>query len=75
MAKEKKNGWKILKKNMTIKPKYKYEIKREKGSLPHPMSSTSFPEFREIADGFLDVLGDDSIIEDDTIVIRKIKNE
>lgn len=57
------------------KPIYRYEIKREKGILPHPMTNTSFPEFKETVDKFLDVLGDDSIIEDDVIVIRKIKNE
>ena len=50
------------------------EIKSEKGILPEPEVTGSYPVFKEIVDDYLDMLGDD-VTEEDTIIIRKVKND
>ena len=57
------------------KPKYKFEIKRE--SQRNPYSTGSFKDFKEVVDFEMDRLSDDDgeFHEDETIILRKVKND
>lgn len=68
-------GRQNLEKNDMSKPKFKYEIQSESNRYGRirGFPETSFPEFQEKVNRFLDSLEGNP--EEDTIIIRKVKNE